>query len=258
MADGGPEIASEAGPGGWSDGWPDGWTGPLDLLLEEARRRRVDLARIPLAALVDACLARLAGIPSTAEKADQLVLAATLAEMKARLLLPPAEREEGEAEAARLRARLIALERVQALAAALMAEDRLGRDVFARGAPQNAASVPGPAPEGADGRPLDLLDLVRAYARLRIVADAAAPLAVRRVFAMTLRDGLEALGRTLPEGDEWVELFALTRRSDRRASRRSAAAAGFVAALEMARRGEVELRQERAFGEMAVRRSRTP
>lgn len=243
MADGGPEIAPETGP----DGWPDGWTGPLDLLLEEARRRRVDLARIPLAALVDACLARLAEIPSTAEKADQLVLAATLAEMKARILLPPAE-GGGEDEEARLRRHLEDLAAIRALAEGLAAQPRLGRDVFARGAPE---TDPPPA-RAVDG--IDLVDLVAAYARLRINVEAEAPFEARRALAMTLREALALLGSRLDDMEEWTTLFGLIAAPGTTDRSRSVAAAGFAAALEMARRGEVEIRQDEAFGEVRIRR----
>ena len=231
----------------------DAWEGPLALLLDEARRRRVDLAKISMTALVDACLARLAEIPSTAEKADQLVIAAALTELKSRLLLPEAEREDGEDEAAALlRARLATLARVREIAAGLTARDRLGRDVFARGAPE---IEDGPA-EVAVEDPPDLLDLVRAYARLRVEEDAKAPLEVRRAVAMTLKEGLEALGLALPHDGSWAELFTLVGRAGRGrgATRRSVAAVGFVAALEMARAGEVELSQEEAFGKVRVRR----
>ena len=243
MADGGPEIAPEIAP----ETGPGGWTGPLDLLLEEARRRRVDLARIPLAALVDACLARLAGIPSTAEKADQLVLAATLAEMKARFLLPPAE-GGGEDEEARLRRHLEDLTAIRALAKGLAARPRLGRDVFARGAPE---TDPPPA-RAVDG--VDLVDLVAAYARLRINAEAEAPFEARRALAMTLREALALLGARLDDMEEWTKLFGLIAAPGKTDRSRSVAAAGFAAALEMARRGEVEIRQDEAFGEVRIRR----
>ena len=228
----------------------DSWQGPLAHLLEEARRRRVDLGRISMTALVDACLARLVEIPSTFEKADQLVIIAALVELKSGLLLPEAEQENEASNL--LRARLLTLARIRNIAADLMARDQLGRDVFARGAPEieQVKSL------STIANPPDLLDLVRAYARLRTTEDTKAPLEVRRTIAMTLREGLEALGVALPIDGAWVELFALVSgdRRGRAPTRRSAAAAGFAAALEMARRGDLELRQNEAFGALSVRR----
>lgn len=228
----------------------DSWQGPLAHLLEEARRRRVDLGRISMTALVDDCLARLVEIPSTFEKADQLVIIAALVELKSGLLLPEAEQENEASNL--LRARLLTLARIRSIAADLMARDQLGRDVFARGAPEieRVKSL------STIANPPDLLDLVRAYARLRTTEDTKAPLEVRRTIAMTLREGLEALGLALPIDGTWVELFALVSgdRRGRAPTRRSAAAAGFAAALEMARRGDLELRQNEAFGALSVRR----
>ena len=229
------------------------WEGPLDLLVEEARRRRVDLAKISLSQLVDACLELIARIPSTSEKADQLIIAATLAEMKARLLLPGAD-DDDELEEERLRARLLELERIKELGSRLLAQDALGRDVFARGAPEfepeTRTVVVG---SSAD---LDLLELVRAYARLQIIENADAPLEIRRIFAMTLKEGLEALGHALPADGEWADLVALAgaARRGRGVSRKSAIAANFVAALEMAREGRVELKQDETLGRLVLRR----
>ncbi len=103
---------------------------------------------------------------------------------------------------------------------------------------------------------ISVIDIVRAYARLRLQGEADAPVEQRRILAMTLRDALEALGQRVGELDEWTELFAWAGQSARGqgVSARSQAAASFVAALEMARRGEVELKQDGAFKDVRVSR----
>ena len=234
----------------------DAWEGPLALLLDEARRRRIDLAKISISELVDACLERLASIPSTTEKADCLIVAATLAEMKARLLLPEAEADADADEEERLRARLRELSRIRDRAARLMARDRLGRDVWPRGMPE-LEKAPRRLVRAEEGE-IDLLGLVRAYARIRLRDDAETPLELRRVLAMTLKEGLEALGIALPHDGEWADLVSLASAVPRGAgvSRRSAIAAGFVAALEMARTGEAEISQAETFGKLIVRRGK--
>lgn len=218
------------------------WDGPLDLLLDAARRRRVDLARISLAALVDACLAALSDIESTREKVDAIAIAAELTLMKSRLLLPAAGDAETD-EAARLRRRLEHLALIREAAAALLARDQLGQDVFARGAPERLAAFV--RTESA----LDLLTLVRAYADIRLQGEPQAPLELKRILAMSVREARPLVDEAVAGGrGAWVELFAATGAADRRrggsASKRSVAAASFAAALEMARRGEVIIRQD--------------
>ncbi|MEL7464833.1 MAG: segregation/condensation protein A [Pseudomonadota bacterium] len=239
--------------------WIDAWGGPLDALLDAARAGRVDLARVSMAALAQACLDRIAADPSLARRADQVALAATLTEMKARLLIP-AEAAAAEREAERLRARLEALAEARDRAERLLARDRLGRDVFARGAPEweDAAEI------ATGALDVDLLRLVRAYARLRLSEEAGAPLEVRKVLAMTLREALEALGAAL-EGEDWADLGSLmwgasVRVGDERRSRevgaRSRLAAGFAAALELARTGSAEIREDGRGGVQVRRRER--
>lgn len=223
------------------------WSGPLALLVEMARRRRVDLKAISMVDLVTACLEQIESLTRVEEKADQLLLAADLVSMKARLLTGDDSAREDEEEA--LRARALQLERIQRVAALLMGRDQLGREVWPRGAPeleQDDAQV--------EAGEISILEIVRAYARLRLRDNADAPVELRRILAMTLREALEALGQRVEELDDWTELFAWAGKSARGqgVSARSQAAASFVAALEMARRGEVEIRQDEAFGEVGV------
>lgn len=226
------------------------WSGPLALLVEMARRRRVDLKAISMVELVNACLDTLHEMVRIEEKADQLLLAADLVAMKARLLTgDEAAREDQEDE---LRRRALKLERIQRVAALLMGRDQLGREVWARGAPEIER-----AEAQVEAGEVSILDVVRAYARLRLRDDVDAPMELRRILAMTLTEALEALGQRVDELDQWTELFAWAGQSARGqgVSARSQAAASFVAALEMAKQGEVEIRQSETFGRMELART---
>jgi segregation and condensation protein A len=116
------------------------WEGPLDLLLDLARRQKVDLRRISILELVDQYIAHIARAEALKLEvaADYLVMAAWLAYLKSALLLPREEQEDPSPEelALRLHLRLQRLAAMRDAAARLMARDRLGRDVFARGAPE--------------------------------------------------------------------------------------------------------------------------
>ena len=215
-----------------------------------ARRRRVDLKAISMVELVNACLDTLHEMVRIEEKADQLLLAADLVAMKARLLTgDDAAREDQEDE---LRRRALKLERIQRVAALLMGRDQLGREVWARGAPEIER-----AESQVEAGEVSILDVVRAYARLRLRDDVDAPMELRRILAMTLTEALEALGQRVDELDEWTELFAWAGQSARGqgVSARSQAAASFVAALEMAKQGEVDIRQTETFGRMELART---
>lgn len=223
------------------------WQGPLAVLVEMARRRRIDLKAVSMVDLVDACLDSLALFARVEDKAEQLVLAADLTLMKSRLLI--GGEDEREDEEAALRQQALKLERIHRVAALLMGHDQLGRDIWARGAPELEADRNASAT--AD---LTILEVIRAYARLRLRDEADAPMEVRRILAMTLAEALEKLGARLGELEGWTELFAWAGQGARPkgVSARSQAAASFVAALEMAKQGDVELRQEEAFGTVRV------
>lgn len=225
---------------------PD-WQGPLALLVEMAQRRRIDLSTVSMVDLVDACLSSLAALSRVEDKADQLLLAADLTFMKSRMLLG-ADRDQTNEED-RLRQQALRLQRIQRVAALLMGQDQLGREIWPRGAPELER---GSTVAAADD--LSLIEIIRAYTRLRLREDAEAPIELRRILAMTLREALDTLGARLEELDDWTELFAWAGQGPRATgvSARSQAAASFVAALEMARRGEVEIRQGEALGEVKV------
>ena len=190
---------------------PRHWPGPLAMLVEMARRRRVDLGAISMVELVSDCLASLDRHSRIEDRADQLLHAADLIAMKARLLTGDPAAQDREEDA--LRQQALKLQRIQRVAALLMGRDRLGRDIWARGAPETER-----AEAQAEADDVSLLDVIRAYARLRLRDEADAPVELRRILAMTLREALESLGARSDELDYWTELFSWAARSARRQS----------------------------------------
>jgi segregation and condensation protein A len=230
-----------------------GYEGPLDLLLTLAQSQKVDLRRISILALAEQYLAFVTEARRLRIElaADYLVMAAWLAFLKSRLLLPQPKAEAGpsaEDMARRLAERLARLEAVRRAAALLMARDRLGTDVFARGAPE----VRGEAEPG--GRTATLTDLLRAYGAVRS-RGAYAPLHLKRPAILTLEDAFARLSAALGICGDWADLAAFLP-ADWAGSperRRTAAASTFVAALELAKRGAVELRQAAPFAPLYLR-----
>lgn len=224
-------------------------------LLAAARAKRVDPARLALAALAGAAAAA-PGRAAPAEAAEALGLVADLALAKSRALLPappspPPEMAIGAETSPELRERRLGM---RAAAAALEARPRLHRDVFPRGA-GTAGGVSGPPP-------LDAAALALAYAALRLRALRRAPVARRRVLALSLGRAL-AVVRGVEGLEEWRDWRALLRPlrdapETGAAGARSLSAAGFAAALELARAGRLELRQDAAFGPISVRRRPPP
>lgn len=230
----------------------DGFEGPLDLLLDLARRQKVDLARISILELAEQYLAfvEVARAERLDLAADYLVMAAWLAYLKSRLLAPdaPADEEEPPASmvAAALAFRLRRLEAMRAAGHALFDRPLLDRDVFARGeAPAQAQQAP----------PLwtaTLYDLLSAYARQR-TRNLRSAVTVERRPTWTLAEARAALERLVGRSADWSRLDALLLRYMNPEMRASVLAAGFGASLELAREGRLELRQERAFGPLFVR-----
>ena len=230
----------------------DGFEGPLDMLLAMARTQKVDLRQISIRALAEQYLAFVA----TAERlrielaADYLVMAAWLAWLKSRLLLPEPEADaEAEASGAEMAARLaFQLERLDAMrarAAELMARDRLGRERHARGAPEALTTRRTVRWQAGLG------DLLAAYARLRTREDYR-PLQVDRREVVSPEDALERLRALVGESVTWADLESFLPEHPARL-RRSALAACFAATLEMAKAGEIEIRQDVAFGPIRIR-----
>jgi segregation and condensation protein A len=231
----------------------DGYEGPIDLLLALAREQKVDLARISILQLADQYLAFIAQ-QSRLEleiAADYLVMAAWLAYLKSRLLLPdPPEDEEGPtgtelAEALAHRLRL--LEAMQRAGTALMARPLLGRDVFGRGAPEGLHSVDQPVFE------LSLYDLLKAYGDSHRRQHGQV-LTILPSAYQSLSDAMEHLARFVGRVPDWCELMAFLPDELRGGPLgRSALAATFAATLELAKAGRVELRQDRTFGPLYLR-----
>jgi segregation and condensation protein A len=231
----------------------DGWEGPLDLLLDLARRQKVDLRKISILELVDQYI----GYIERAEAmrlelaADYLVMAAWLAYLKSALLLPREEQEDPSPEelALRLHLRLQRLAAMREAAARLVARDRLGRDVFARGAPE------GLRVDRKNRWQCEWFDLVQAYGQVKART---APVVhmVRDRMVMTLESALSRVSSMLGVTLDWMELQDfLPPHADVRL-RRSALASSFVAALELARTGKAELSQETIFGPLMLRQVR--
>jgi segregation and condensation protein A len=228
----------------------DGWEGPLDLLLNLARAQKVDLAKISILALVEQYLAFIADARKLKLEiaADYLVMAAWLAYLKSCLLLP---RDEGldpspEALALRLQLRLQRLSAMREAGARLLARDRLGRDVFARGAPEGLRVIRKSLWQA------ELYDLIAAYGAVRARTEPAIHVVGRRP-VMTLEEALLRVERMIGARLEWTRLEAFLPETEDAGFRKSALASSFVAALELARTGRLELAQEAAFGPLMVR-----
>jgi segregation and condensation protein A len=236
----------------------DGFEGPLDLLLDLARAQKVDLERISIVALVDQYLAvieQARGLRLEIQ-AEWLVMAAWLAWLKSRLLLPKEEAvgEDPEALAVRLTDRLAELERMRAGAAWLGARPQLFRDLFPRGAPEDLTV------QDRSGIRADLSALCQAYVAGRRRAIAKRPYRPKPRRLWSVQEAITQLSRALGEFPSWAVLQRFLPDGEVGASldtveRRAALASTLVAGLEMARGGAVELRQERAFGPIMLRRA---
>lgn len=253
MSDGDGPPRAEPGPAAFVVDL-DGFAGPLDLLLDLARAQKVDLARISILALAEQFLAYLRTVRARQLQlaAEYLVMAAWLAYLKSQLLLPPAERELGDAEAAAddLGERLRRLEALRRAAEALDTRPRLGRERLARGAPAPVEAAVAPL----RWRAADLAGLLAAYgAAMRRGRVRRMTMPARRLVSVDM--ALDRLARQLT-GQDWCQLqaFLLDGPGDDPLWRRSALASGLIAGLELTRQGRVELRQAAPFAPIMVRR----
>jgi segregation and condensation protein A len=230
-----------------------GFEGPMDLLLELARGQKVDLTRISILALADQYLAYIEQIRSLRLElaADYLVMAAWLAYLKSRLLLPEipdGEEPTGEELAAELAFRLRRLEAMRDAAARLANRDRLGRDVFERGLPEPVAVT------RRNEYSATLYDLLSAYAAQR---QQNAIIAVHRVRARevwSLQDARDALTRLVGRVAEWTPMEVLmSPYLSTLGMKRSVTASAFGASLELVREGKLELRQTEHFAPLYIR-----
>jgi segregation and condensation protein A len=230
----------------------EGYEGPIDMLLTLAREQKVDLTKISILALADQYLAYISAARRLRLEiaADYLVMAAWLAYLKSRLLLPepaPADEPSGAELAAALTHQLQRLEAMQQAGARLMARPQLGRDVFARGAPEGLPRVLRPIYDAT------LYDLLRAYGDQRQRKEAAVlHIAPPELFSMD--DALQRLSRLLGRMPEWRMLVSFLPPGLRGGIvERSAVAATFAASLELVRAGKLQLRQDSAFGPIYLR-----
>lgn len=234
----------------------DGYEGPLDLLLDLARAQKLDLAGISIVALVDQYLAVIeqARGMRLELQAEWLVMAAWLAWLKSRLLLPKeeaGEEEDPEALASRLTDRLAELEAMRAGAAWLGQRPQLGRDVFARGAPENLTV------EDRSGLRADLSALCQAYVAGRRRALALRPYRPKPRRLWSVQDALARLSQVLGDLPSWgvLQRFLPEASELDTVERRVALASTLIAGLEMAKGGHLDLRQDRAFGPILLRRA---
>lgn len=233
----------------------DGFEGPLDLLLALARLQKVDLAKISILQLVDQYLAYVAAAQNLRLElaADYLVIAAWLAYLKSRLLLPKekdtAAAPDAEAMAQRLAFRLMRLDAMRTAAANLMTRKRLGRDVFARGAPEQPQTV------RQTVHTAEVFDLLKAYAEARKRTIAVIHVVkARKVWSIKdARARLEVLVGETAEGWQQLDLF-LHEYLPALEDLKTVTASSFGATLEMAREGLIELSQDAPFAPIYMRR----
>ena len=228
----------------------DGWEGPLDLLLNLARTQKVDLAQISILELVDQYTGYIANARALKLEiaADYLVMAAWLAYLKSCLLLPkdPEQDPSPEEVALRLQMRLQRLDAMREAGARLLGRDRIGRDVFVRAAPEGLRLVRKSAWQ------VTPFELFAAYGSVK-ARTAPAMHVVHARSVMTLDEAIERVGRMIGSAIDWVTIEAFLPVTDDPAFRRSALASSFVAALELARRGRLDIRQDEPFAPIELK-----
>lgn len=233
----------------------DGFEGPLDLLLALARTQKVDLAKISILSLVEQYLTYIAEAERLKLElaGDYLVMAAWLAFLKSKLLLPKEKSEDGEPSAEEMAQKIaFRLQRLEAMRDAvrqLMTRKRLGLDVFPRGMPEGVTVV------RETSYTAEIFDLLKAYAdQRRRTVRVSHVVKARKVWSIKdARRRLETLvGQSI---GSWVQLdLFLHQYMPEGDDQRTVVASSFGATLEMAREGVVELRQEEAFSPLYVRK----
>ncbi|MFN3449965.1 MAG: segregation and condensation protein A [Roseococcus sp.] len=233
----------------------EGFQGPLDVLLELARAQKVDIRQISILALVDQYLAVIEGARRVRIElaAEWLVMAAWLAWLKSRLLVPEEERGPEEEDpllaAQRLTERLAELDRMRAAAEWLSRRAQLGRETFARGAPESLTV------EDRSGLVADLAGLLRAYAEARRRGVANRPFTPKPRKLWSVAEALARLRALIGRaGPGWSTLSAFLPEDLRSPlDRRAALASTLVAALEAARNGAIDLKQDAPFAPILVK-----
>jgi len=230
----------------------DGFEGPLDLLLHLARAQKVDLAKISVLALAEQYIAFINRVRKTRLElaADYLVMAAWLAYLKSRLLLPKPHNDDqpsGEEMAAILQFRLKRLEAMRDAASRLVNRNRLGREVFPRGMPEPILVSKKNSFEAS------LYDLLTAYAAQR-QRRAITNVQIAKRHVWSLKQAREILTRLVGAFHDWTPLdrflIAYLTTAEERATAR---ASTFAASLELVREGALEIRQVEPFGDIFLR-----
>ena len=231
----------------------DGYEGPLDLLLTLSRTQKVDLRKISVLALAEQYLSFVEQAKTLRIElaADYLVMAAWLAFLKSRLLLPPDPDDEGPSGdelAAHLAFQLERLQAMRESAAKLMARDQKGRDFFVRGLPEDVARI------RQIRYTATLLDLMQGYARIR-TKDEFRPYSMERKDVMTLEQALARMRGLIGYAGEWTDLLSwLPDGWDTDpARRRSATASHFAASLELVKIGVIKIRQTESFATLQIK-----
>lgn len=232
----------------------DGYEGPLDLLLTLSRTQKVDLRKISVFDLAKQYLHFIQEAKNLRIElaADYLVMAAWLAFLKSRLLLPPEPGDDGptgEELAAHLAFQLERLQAMREAAAQLMARDQKGRDFFARGIPEDVTRVRRVTYTAT------LLDLMQAYARTR-TRDDFRPYTMDRDAVMTMENALERMRGLIGFAGDWTDLISYLPDDWQMdpLRRRSATSATFAAALELVKAGQIEIKQGDVFAPIHIRK----
>lgn len=231
----------------------EGFEGPLDLLLTLARQQKVDLAKISILALADQYLAFIEEARKLRLEiaADYLVMAAWLAYLKSRLLLPEQHEPDGlsaEEMATALAQRLRRLEGIRQVAEQLLNRPQLGRDIFARGQPEPIAEIKRPEWTAT------LYDLLSAYAVQR-QKRARAYVRVRKRTVWSLAEAREAVERLIGGATDWCRLDEyLIAYMVEPALAATVRASSFAATLELVREGRVQVHQQAAFAPLYLRK----
>jgi segregation and condensation protein A len=231
----------------------EGFEGPLDLLLTLARQQKVDLSKISILALADQYLAFIEAARKLRLElaADYLVMAAWLAYLKSRLLLPEQQGPDGpsaEDMANSLAQRLRRLEAIRNVAQLLMERPQLGQHVFPRGQPEPIEEIKHPEWSAT------LYDLLSAYAGRR-ATKARAIVQMRKRTVWSLAEAREALERLIGMSLEWCPLDQyLSEYLVEPSQRATVLASTFAATLELVREGQVEVNQHTAFAPIYVRK----
>jgi segregation and condensation protein A len=232
----------------------DGFEGPLDLLLTLSRTQKVDLRKISVLQLARQYLLFVEKAKALRLElaADYLVMAAWLAFLKSRLLLPPDPTEEGptgEELAAHLAFQLERLQAMRDAAARLMARDQLGRDFFARGQTHEVKRTRRVTYSAT------LLDLMQGYARIR-TRDEFRPFVMDREKVFTMEQALERMRGLIGFAGDWGDLTSYLPDGwgEDPVMRRSATASTFAASLELVKEGHLEIRQSDVFAPIELRK----